>query len=590
MNRDRPSSQSPASPERNTSGSETTAPNGEVLQVKMPPVTRLANWMAPALILLAPLVGFLRYHNYDILRAETLLCIGLFILVGLAIGAFVALRPDLLRPAVIGLLLILILDLHLRSAEQVWPAQFVEWDLAWAHKFVVLIAGFLVVTLVLMTVTWLVRQHLGTIVSSIFGVIVLASLLLPFERPQIGETYSRDTVQQADLPLVVHLVLDGQISRDGLPTDIPGADDLRRELAAFYQGFGFNLFDRGFSHYNSTDNSLSNLLNGQVALRTRVNIAASGPRFAQRGIRLRDNLWFRQLSDRGYRIRVYQTDYIDFCAPEQFNIDYCFTAPSNSIHSVMDTDLSLSTKIRIILNTYLSGSTFFRVAARAATKTAGFDFPGKSMRWLWKTRKLGAVSAVSVLDRIAQDLRATPQGTAIFAHVMIPHGSYILNADCSLRPDVDTWLSSTASYPPFVNTPASRAQRYKRYFDQVRCAHQKLASIFRAMAAAGNFEKATIVVHGDHGSGIPLILPTFRTADTMSTADITDSYATLFALRTPEPAARSDPRLRSIQSLFAELVLNRPLAAETTDIFIAPPGSAKIGSALMRIPMPEFGD
>lgn len=591
MNSDRPSSQSPAAPERKTSGSETTVPKGEVPHVNTAPFARLANWMAPALILLTPLVGFLVYHHYDVLRAETLSCAGLFILIGLAISAFIELRPGLLRPAVIALLLILFLDLHLRSAEQAWLAQFVRWDLAWAHKLMVLTAGLLIIALVLMTVTWMIRQHLGTIVSSIFGVVVLTSLLLPFERPQIGETYSKDTVKQADLPPVLHLVLDGQISLDGLPNDIPGAHDLRRELTAFYRGFGFTVFGSSFSHYRSTAESLSNLLNGQAASRARVNIATSGTRFAQRGIRLRDNLWFRQLSDRGYRIWVYQTDYIDFCAPEQFNVDYCFTAPSNSIRSVMDTDLSLSTKIRIILNTYLSGSMAFRIVAKAAAaKTAGFDFLGKPMRWLWRTRKLGAFSAASVLDRIARDLRAAPQGTAFFAHVMIPHGSYVLDADCGIRSEIDTWLGSLSSKPPFVNTPASRATRYKLYFDQVRCTHRKLASIFRTMAAAGIFEKATIIVHGDHGSRIALTVPTFQMTHTVSTTDLTDSYATLFAMRAPEPPARSDHRLQSIQGLFAEFVLKQPLVAETTDIFILPPGFPKAGSALMRIPMPEFGD
>ncbi len=94
MNSDRPSSQSPAAPERKTSGSETTVPKGEVPHVNTAPFARLANWMAPALILLTPLVGFLVYHHYDVLRAETLSCAGLFILVGLAISAFVELRPS----------------------------------------------------------------------------------------------------------------------------------------------------------------------------------------------------------------------------------------------------------------------------------------------------------------------------------------------------------------------------------------------------------------------------------------------------------------------------------------------------------------
>ena len=94
MNSDRTSSPGPALPEQRISDSKATAPNGEIPNTKSPPVIRLANWMAPALILLTPLVGFLRYHHYDILRAETLSCAGLFILVGLAISAFVELRPS----------------------------------------------------------------------------------------------------------------------------------------------------------------------------------------------------------------------------------------------------------------------------------------------------------------------------------------------------------------------------------------------------------------------------------------------------------------------------------------------------------------
>ncbi len=256
----------------------------------------------------------------------------------------------------------------------------------------------------------------------------------------------------------------------------------------------------------------------------------------------------------------------------------------------MNEDLPVATKARVILNAYLSGSTIFRIVTKALAPLAKrFDPVHGVGSWLRGKGRLGAISAASVLDRIADDLRAAPQGTAFFAHVMIPHGAFILDVECGLRSDVDTWLGPFASSPPFVNAPASRAARYNLYFDQVRCAHQRLAAIFRTMAAAGIFEKATIIVHGDHGSRIPLTQPTFETADTVSTADLVDSYATLFALRAPGPAARSDRRLQSIQGLFAEFVLNRPLAAETTDIFIGPPGIPKIGSALMRIPMPVVG-
>lgn len=213
------------------------------------------------------------------------------------------------------------------------------------------------------------------------------------------------------------------------------------------------------------------------------------------------------------------------------------------------------------------------------------------MQWLWKTKKLGAISALSVLDRIVGDLRAAPQGTVFFAHLMIPHNAYILDADCRIRPDIDTWLSpfDPAAPAPFANTPASREARYEMYFDQVRCTHHKLAAIFDAMAAAGVFKDATVIVHGDHGSRIPLLMPTAQTAARLSKSDFIDNFSALFAIRTPARAAGRNQSQRSIQSLFAEMALNRPFPVETMDIFINSPTGRKVGLPLVRKTMPEFG-
>ncbi len=64
----------------------------------------MANHLAPALILSAPFISFLRYNNYDLWRPESLFCIALFVALGLLASGVIALRPDALRPIVIALL------------------------------------------------------------------------------------------------------------------------------------------------------------------------------------------------------------------------------------------------------------------------------------------------------------------------------------------------------------------------------------------------------------------------------------------------------------------------------------------------------
>ncbi|MFQ6017418.1 MAG: hypothetical protein ACE5KF_04425 [Kiloniellaceae bacterium] len=545
--------------------------------------------MAPALILLAPFVGFIRFHDYGLWRPESLLCAALLVGFGLVISGFIALRPAILRPAVIGLLLAFFVDLQLRTATGTGIGRFVTWELVSGHRQAALTAVAVVVALSLMTVTWLLRRHLGAIVSSGFGVIVLTGVLLPMERIPNGETHNRNMAPRADLPPVIHLVLDGQIGLEGLPPDIPGGTDLRRALRTFYEDFGFTVFGRAYSGYTSTYESLSNLVNGQMSRRSGAHTVAADGRIPRSGIRLRGNAWFRALSQRGYRIRVYHTDYLDFCTPEEANVDYCFVSPSNSIHSVAETDLGPGAKAGIILSTYLSGSLVYRIVANAGRAYA--RLPKITPKWLWEKTRFGALAAVSVPDRIAADLRAAPRGTAFFAHLMIPHGAYVFDRDCRLRTDLLTWLGAIdpAAPAPFTNTPGSRAVRYRWYFDQVRCVHRKLAALFAAMKETGVFEHATIVVHGDHGSRIALLESNIRFADRLSETDLIDNHSTLFAVRAPGLAPGYDRRPRSIQHLFAEIVLDRRRTNETGEIYLTSE-ARKAGRRLFGRPMPEFGE
>ena len=550
----------------------------------------IANLLAPALILLTPLVSFLGHHRYDFWRSESLISMGAVLLVGLAISTIISLRAELLRPAIIGLLLVLFLDLQFQVRLIDWNRLPSSWTFAAENATAILMGGAGLITLASLIVTWVFRRHLGAIVSSVFGVMILSTMALPSEGLPIGETHRANATERLNLPPVVHLVLDGHIGLAGLPNDIPGGAELRRDLETFYKRYGFTVFPRAHSQYIQTYESIGNILNGEASPRFASNVVDVSGKIPEFGIRLRENRWFQILAERGYKIRIYQTDFLNFCTLDLAAIEYCLTVPSNGISSLMAAKLPADLKAWVILGQHLSGSLSIGVAKHLVSSRKANTEPADDVsRWLSQRPRLGAISAFSVMDRIAEDLRKTGPGTAIFAHLLAPHGAYIYDADCRLKPGIGSWVGPRAqNLPSAANTPATRRSRYHLYFDQVRCTQRKLARIFETLRDTGQFANSTIIIHGDHGSRISLITPMDETADKVSRNDLIDSYSTFFALRHSEMAAGQDRRQQSISNLFAGIVMNRPPAEEPAEVFMGPSKPHKVGRPYLSKPMPEL--
>jgi hypothetical protein len=75
------------------------------------------------------------------------------------------------------------------------------------------------------------------------------------------------------------------------------------------------------------------------------------------------------------------------------------------------------------------------------------------------------------------------------------------------------------------------------------------------MREAGTFERARIIVHGDHGSRIMLAPMDVRAEKHISPSDYLDAYSTLFATRSPGPdgAGQYDRRLLPVNWPLAEV-------------------------------------
>lgn len=490
----------------------------------------LADALAPTLAMATPFLVLVKFH-YSYLRPEVLLLLLAFVAIGVLCGVVMRRGSDAARVVVMAGALTIFLDFV------------TSWDI---KILGIAFIGYLILSYVL-------RARLTEIAFWGFTAFVIGTLALPSPNPAWKEaTYASDLAgRSSSLPPIIHLVLDEHIGIEGIPREVEGGEDLREELKAFYHRNGFRVFGKAFSQYFDTYNSLSNMLN--LTARDLDHSYFDGLR---QPFVLRENAYFRLLSESGYRIRVYQSTYLDLCQAERLNLEFCLSY-SGSIKWIENAELGTTEKMKLIGSglmgslTVLEGMRALYQGIRGRLAGYGWDAPA----WPDAIMHRGTLPVLPVLARMRADIERAPHGTLFFAHLLMPHYPYIYDRSCRIRPKIVDWLSrdSAEPLPPLVNTDTSRAERYAHYFEQVRCQQrelQRLLDIVRATAG----EDAIVIVHGDHGSRIAKYWPEMMNADRLSSQDYRDAYSTLFAVKSPRVEAGYDPAPASLTSLLADLL------------------------------------
>ncbi len=157
-----------------------------------------------------------------------------------------------------------------------------------------------------------------------------------------------------------------------------------------------------------------------------------------------------------------------------------------------------------------------------------------------------------------------------FAHLLMPHGPYVFDAGCQLRPGVLKWRKNSPLHRK-ENTQSSRALRYRLYFDQVRCTTRRLQELFERMKSAGLFADALIIVHGDHGSRIFRVATRAKNKDRLARQDLLDGFSTLFAVRSPAVDGGLSERIRPVSGLLGEIMgiaHSNPSSTSELDVYL----------------------
>ena len=449
--------------------------------------------LAGALVLLVSLVNLLRHNLYPLLSAEVgLVALGI-LLVAALMAALHRAMGALGRALLEGLLVFLAIDLNADSLAIAAAAG----------------AGAAILGLVL-------RRSLLPFLAVMAGVVLAASLV------GIGQGRAPPPPPASPLaagqgPAIVHLILDEHIGVEGAP----GAR-LRRELTDFYLSRGFTLFGRAYSQHFHTVNAIPHMLNFG---------APPASQTPEEGMRLAANGWFSALGQRGYRIDVHQSEFLDFCGHPA--VRSCTSYDSSRLDALARSPLGAAGKAGLIamrlamLSEMLAGLVNSYEGARmggAALPDLGTSVGGR----------VSMLNALAETDRLVGALRSARPGRAYFAHLLLPHYPYGLAPDCSVRP-VGSWMVRRSGAP--------LAAREAAYADQLRCAMGRIDAALAALAASPAGRNSIVLIHGDHGSRITAVEPLAGNAGRIGERDMIAGFSTLFAVRLPgtAPAYREEP-------------------------------------------------
>jgi len=542
-------------------------------------------------ILATPFVKFIAFRGYGFAHAEVAIVFAYLAVTAVAIAAVVMLRAETLRPLTLGLL-ILVFGFS-EFAQLGWTPPFAVEPGSMAEK---MIYGALAAVAVgaVMAGAWAARRRIEPFVVTVFGVMMVAAVIFP---PEVKDTWtSRNrpaaaggpVVAAAPLPPVVHIVFDQHIGIDGLPPEIDAGRELAGEIREFYARYGFRLFSSAFTHFPATVESIPNLLNGKV-----VPSAAADVEGNEDSARLLRNAWFRQLAAKGYRIDVYQSRYLDYCAPGSDAaalVGSCHTYNQADVRYYHAMDIAPPAKAKLLF-AYFVGVDYQPVLYRLLYIHHRLRLWLASIGVDLSPREVVAISpsplvSMDAMARLARRIETLRDGEAVFAHLLLPHDPYVFDRRCRLRDGVDSWTGRRGPLWMFNvgNTPEHRAARYRAYLEQVGCVYAKLGDILDGMRKRGILDKSIIVVHGDHGSMIGLLDAVALNAGKLGDRDIIDTYSTLFAAKLPGAAAGEVAAQRSSQYLFADQVAGWPGVEAHDDVFLAP-NRGIVGPGQTRRPM-----
>lgn len=463
--------------------------------------------LAGALMGGGPVWHYLYVNHYPFGQVEATALPVIGALVGSALAVAGHRIGGLLEGLIFGALLYLFVDL--------------QFDLEKLVPSFVTVAGCL-------ALPFLVRGRRAALTVIMLGVFYLASL----PRSAIAVP-SRAAAQAspADLPLLVHIVLDEQWGVGGLRAE--GDSATAAFLAAFYRERGFELFEAAYSRSFLTLESLPSVLSmGQLPAYHPKEVA---PGY---GRSLRTIPYFERLVSRGYAIRAFETSHLDFCHAAAAPVASCVTQTANSIGNIGHL------RGDWLARAVQAGRYFVTITSHLYARF----YPNDGS---WKRSIAGGgLFAIERARRAIADDRTGNR--AFWVHVLLPHGPIDVDAQCRAL-----WNRAWRRRPATMVSLSDSSWRewLTHEGDQIRCAHLAIAEVLATVDSTVGRDHSVIIVHGDHGARLHQNEPASSLAE-LDLRDLNARFSTLLAIRRPGVPAALYSEPVPLQDFIWELAQN----------------------------------
>lgn len=468
--------------------------------------------LAGALLIGGPVWHYLFVNRYPFSRPEALILPLGAALLGAAIATAAHRIGGLLEGLSFGVLLFLFVDFQSQGQYRL-PT--------------------VVVAAACLLLSQLIRARRALITCLTLGAFNLASL----PRSGLDSTPASPAAvapSTAAPPLLLHLVLDEQWGIGGLRA--AGDSTTAAFLTDFYRQRGFEVYEGAYSRWSETAPAMSEAFSLRPWSSQEPVLVRGKP---NHHYRLRANPYFARLRELGYRIHVYQSSHLDYCHAEAVVVAECRTFPANSIANIGQLRGAWTRRAMLAARYFLNvaSHTYVRLKRPPDDPAWGQSLAGRGL---------------ATLQLVTRAIAANPgPGTAIFAHVLLPHRPLEVDASCDGYRDPTQRIGFQLAEQ---QSDSSWRAILGRYAAQDACLHSALADVLAAVDRKVGRDGAILIVHGDHGARMHPQNPRDSAVGRMSPARLNLRFSTLLAIRRPGIPAAVYPEPVPLQDFFWELV------------------------------------
>jgi hypothetical protein len=502
----------------------------------------------------ASFFNLLNFHGYPLFQAEVAIALLGFALVGAMMGAVQHLARPRLSFLFVALFTAVLIDIN-TSIELNWFYGL------WA---------------ILTIIAFFIKDALLKIALASFSAVLLFQLFAlvkgnaePAHSKNVAQNLQTQAADRVARPAIVHLVLDSYLGLDGMALGPDEYRALRSEQTSFFTGQGFKVYPRAYSRHASTMESLPYLFSygetSPVVYRTSAQYAVP------------EKLpYFVDLDKMGYQSSAVLPAYFDICVKQP--LTHCRNFDSSALTSMLNSELGAADRAKVFGFTLVQLTNVPSRVAYALQLKAN-ELLGTEAQWPFNRSKLYALASIREMDRFTDKLIDLRPGELRFAHLLLPHSPYLLNANCAVKPESE-WLNE--------HGPGSEAARERAYADQVRCLQNRIARMLDVLDRTETGREAIVVIHGDHGSRIAPGQP-FVGGPDLSKRQTLMTYSAFFAIRVPGEAAGEIPGTYALDELMADF-RNRAFASAPRPKGTPPQVLLKDsdGNSRERRPLPSF--